>query len=465
MTFSSIFFLLYFLPISLLVYYAAPSGLKNFVFLVESVIFYWWAAPSFLPLITVLISINYAAAIVQSMVTTRVKKLICSSAVVVTLFSLILFKYFDTIYLITEMISLTGFSSLSFFDVLPMGISYYTFKLVSYQIDVYAGKTEAERNFVNFAMYFVWFPQILVGPIIRYTHLRESIQRPKERCTFTKLTNGIQLFIFGLAQKVILADGIGALWIEISDGGIGLTRASTPLVWLAVVAYSLELYFDFSGFSNMSNGLSYMFGFTCRENFRFPYTSRSVTEFWTRWHISLSEWFRDYVYIPLGGNRKGWKRQVLNLMIVWILTGIWHSSQTNFNFILWGIYYFLILLLEKKILKPYLEKGLVWPHLYTLLVVVIGWGIFACTADNVTLPILFSGLFGLSDGVSALYFVRNYGVLFSMCVLFSTPLPEKIWLGSTKIPFLQPVFLTILLVLSIAYVVTGTATPALYVVF
>lgn len=465
MTFSSIFFLLYFLPISLLVYYAAPSGLKNFVFLVESVIFYWCAAPLFLPLITVLISINYAAAIVQSMVTTRVKKMICSSAVVVTLFSLILFKYFDTIYLITEMISLMGFSSLSFSDVLPMGISYYTFKLVSYQIDVYTGKTEAERNLVDFAMYAFWFPQILVGPIIGYTHLRESIHRPKGRCTFTKLTNGIQLFIFGLAQKVILADGIGALWTEISGGGIGLPRASTPLVWLAVVAYSLELYFDFSGFSNMSNGLSYMFGFTCRKNFRFPYASRSITEFWTRWHISLSEWFRDYVYIPLGGNRKGWRRQVLNLMIVWILTGVWHSSRTNFNFILWGIYYFLILLLEKKILKSHLEKGIVWPHLYTLLVVVIGWGIFACSSDNVTLPILFSGLFDFSGGVSALYFIRNYGVLLSVCVLFSTPLPEKIWRGSTKIPFFQPVFLTILLVMSIAYVVTGTATPALYLGF
>lgn len=215
----------------------------------------------------------------------------------------------------------------------------------------------------------------------------------------------------------------------------------------------------------MSNGLSYMFGFTCRENFCFPYTSRNITEFWTRWHISLSEWFRDYVYIPLGGNRKGWRRQVLNLMVVWILTGAWHSSRTNFNFILWGIYYFLILLLEKKILKPHLEKGIVWPHLYTLSVVVIGWGIFACTSDNVTLPILFSGLFGFSGGVSALYFISNYGVLLFVCVLFSTPLPEKIWRGSRKVSFLQPFFLTILLVLSIAYMVTGTATTALYVGF
>ena len=465
MTFNSIFFLLYFLPISLLVYYAAPSGLKNFVFLVESVIFYWWAAPLFLPLIAVLISINYAAAIVQSKVTTQVKKMICSGAVVVTLLSLILFKYINYIYPIAKIISLTGFSSLKLYNVLPMGISYYTFKLFSYQIDVYTGKTEAERNFVDFAMYTFWFPQILVGPIIRYTHLKESIHRPKGRCNFKKFAKGVQLFVFGLAQKVILADGIGALWTEVSGGGIGLPRASTPLVWLAVAAYSLELYFDFSGFSNMSNGLSYMFGFTCRENFCFPYTSRNITEFWTRWHISLSEWFRDYVYIPLGGNRKGWRRQVLNLMVVWILTGVWHSSRTNFNFFLWGIYYFLILLLEKKILKPHLENGTVWPHLYTLSVVVIGWGIFACTSDNVTLPILFSGLFGFSGGVSALYFIRNYGVLLFVCVLFSTPLPEKIWRGSRKVSFLQPVFLTILLVLSIAYMVTGTATTALYVGF
>ena len=465
MTFNSIFFLLYFLPISLLVYYTVPPRLKNFAFLAESVIFYWWAAPTFLPLIAVLICINYVAAIVQRKVKTWVKKKICVSAVGVTLLSLILFKYFDFICLIAETISLTGFGSLRFFDALPMGISYYTFKLISYQIDVYTGKTEAENNFVNFAMYTVWFPQIPVGPIIRYTHLREGIQQPKDRCTFEKCAKGVQLFIVGLAQKEILADGIGALWDEVSDGRIGLSQASTPLVWLAVAAYSLELYFDFSGFSNMSNGLSYMFGFACRDNFRSPYISRSITEFWTRWHISLSEWFRDYIYIPLGGNRKGWRRQVLNLLVVWLLTGIWHITQRNLNFILWGIYYFLILLLEKKMLKPHLEKGAVWPHLYTLLVVVIGWGIFACTSENVTVPILFSGLFGFSDGVSALYFIRNYGVLFIVCILFSTPLPEKIWRGSRKIPFLQPFFLTILLVLSIAYVVTGTATTALYIGF
>lgn len=465
MTFNSILFLLYFLPISLLVYYAAPSKLKNFVFLLESVVFYWLASSSFLPLIAVLICINYAAAIVQKKVKAGVKKVICGGTVGVTMLSLILFKYFNYICVFMETISLTGLSTLSFFDVLPMGISYYTFKLVSYQIDVYTKKAEAEKNFVNFAMYTIWFPQILVGPIIRYTYLREGIHHPKGRCTFEKCAKGIRLFIFGLAQKVILADGIGTLWTEISGEGIGLSRASTPLVWLAAAAYSLMLYFDFSGFSNMSNGLSYMFGFACRENFRFPYISRSITEFWTRWHISLSEWFRDYVYIPLGGSRKGWRRQALNLLAVWILTGVWHSSQTNFNFILWGIYYFLILVLEKKILKPYLEKGIVWPHLYTLLVVVIGWGIFACTSENVTVPILFSGLFGFSGGMSALYFLKNYGVLFLICILFSTPLPEKLWQGCEKIPFLQPGLLVILLVLDIAYVVTGTTATALYAGF
>ena len=465
MTFNSIFFLLYFLPISLLMYYAVPSGLKNFVFLAESVVFYWWAAPQFLPLIAVLVFINYFAAIVQSKAAFRVKKIICGGAVVMTLLSLIFFKYFDSICLITETISPTRFRPLRLFSILPMGISYYTFKLVSYQIDVYTGKTEAEKKFVDFAMYTFWFPQIPVGPIIRYTHMRECIHRPKGRCTFEKFAGGVRLFVFGLAQKVILADAIGALWNEITDERIGLSGASTPLVWMAVTAYSLELYFDFSGFSNMSNGLSSMFGFTCRDNFCFPYTSRSITEFWTRWHISLSEWFRDYVYIPLGGNKKGWSRQVLNLMVVWILTGIWHSSQTNFNFILWGIYYFLILILEKKMLKPHLERGSVWPHLYTLLVVVIGWGIFACTSENVTLPILFSGLFSFSGGVSSYYFLRNYGVLFLVCIIFSTPLPEKIWRESRKIPFLQPGLLTVLLYLSIVYIVTGTATTALYAGF
>lgn len=465
MIFNSILFLLYFLPISLLVYYAVPSKMKNCVFLLESVVFYWWTSLSFLPLIAGLIWINYAAAIVQRKVKSGVQKVICGGTMGVTLLSLILYKYCDYIFLFMKTISLTEFSSGHFFDILPVGISYYTFKMVSYQLDVYNGRTEAEKNFVNFAMYIIWFPQILVGPIIRYTQLRESIHRPKGRCTFEKCAKGVRLFIFGLTEKVILADGMSALWTEVSGEGIGLSRASTPLVWLAVAAYSLALYFDFSGFSNMSNGLSYMFGFACRENFRFPYISSSITEFWTRWHISLSEWFRDYVYIPLGGNRKGWGRQMLNLLAVWILTGIWHSSQTNFNFILWGIYYFLILLLEKKILKPYLEKGTVWPHLYTLLVVAVGWGIFSCTSENVTVSVLFSGLFGFLGGVSVLYFVRNYGVLFLVCVLFSTTMPEKLWQGCRKIPFLQSGLLVVLLTLDIAYMVTGTATTALYAGF
>lgn len=467
MEFNSILFLLYFLPISLLVYYAVPAKCKNFVFLLESILFYAWTAPSVLPLIAVLIGINYVAAIIQSKPerSVKAKKAICGVSIGVTLLALILFKYFDYLCLLADQVSLSGIRSLRFFDILPLGISYYTFKLISYQVDVFKGKTQAEKNILNFALYTIWFPQILVGPIIRYNHLRESIHHPKNRCTVEKFSKGVQLFVFGLAQKVILADGIGALWAEVSGETIGLSHASAPLVWLAVAAFSLELYFEFSGFSNMSNGLSYMFGFECKENFRFPYVSRSVTEFCTRWHITLSEWFRDYVYIPLGGNRKGWKRQIRNLLIVWLLSGIWHSRQTSFNFILWGLYYFVIIVLEKRLLKPYLDKGKVWPHLYTLLVVAVGWGMFACTIQNVSVSILFSGLFRFSSGISELYYLRNYGILFLVCILFSTPLPERLWNKIARVPILQPAILGVLLIICISYVVTGTATTALYAGF
>lgn len=467
MIFNSIFFLLYFLPVSLLVYYAAPGRIRNLVFLLESIVFYIWSAPSFLPLIALLIFINYAAAMMQSRSgkTDCFRKVVCGAAVAAVLTALILFKYFDYLILLADSLSVSGLADLHFFDVLPLGISYYTFKLLSYQMDVYNQKTEAEKNIIDFSMYVLWFPQILVGPIARYADLREAIHRPNQRCTVNTFSKGVQQFVFGLSQKVILADGVGALWAEVSGETIGLSQASTPLVWLAVGAYSLELYLDFSGFSNMSNGLSRMFGFECKENFRFPYAARSITEFWTRWHISLSEWFRDYIYIPLGGNRKGWNRQIFNLLVVWFLTGIWHSSQTHTNFIIWGLYYFLILLLEKKFLIQYLKKGKVWPHLYTVAVAVVGWGIFACTSENVTVTLLLSRLFCFSDGVSAIYYIGNYGVLLLVCVLFSTPLPEKLWIKTKSVPLLHSVIVGILLLICIAYVVAGTEATALYAGF
>lgn len=239
---------------------------------------------------------------------------------------------------------------------MPLGISYYTFKLISYTADVYTGKIKAERSPVVFAVYVLMYPQLIVGPIVKYRDMADVLHQTQGRCTLQKAQDGAEMFVFGLAKKVILADSIAALWQDIiGTGGIGLANASLPLAWLGIIAYSLQLYFDFAGYSEMSNGLSLMMGFECPANFNLPYISGSITEFWRRWHISLSGWFRDYIYIPLGGNRCSAGRQMLNMLAVWALTGIWHGA--NWNFICWGLYYFVLLVIEKNFLMKYLKKA------------------------------------------------------------------------------------------------------------
>lgn len=457
MVYNSILFLLFFLPAALGIYYLVPPRWKNGILVLENLLFYAWAGKEYLPIAVTLILLHYAAARVRVRLGKGGGRILTAFTIAATAAVLVLFKFFNSFA------ALFG-GEISFFSLLPLGISYYSFKLISYQADVARGKTAPEGNLVDFAAYVLLFPQILVGPIMRYTEIRKELHAPAGRCSVPLFGEGVILFVCGLAQKVILADGLGALWQEVTGSAIGLQNASAPLVWLSLLAYSLQLYFDFSGFSNMSNGLLAMYGFHGKENFRFPYLSRSITEFWTRWHISLSQWFRDYVYISLGGNRRGWARQVVNLLVVWLLTGIWHCSNTSMNFLLWGLYYFLLLLLEKRVLKPWLERGRVWPHLYTLLAVVLGWGIFACSSPGVTLPLLFTGLFRMG-GVSARYFVGNYGLLFLAAILCSTPLPRKLWTGAGRVPLLQPVLIAGVLLLSIAYLVATTSASALYMGF
>ena len=275
------------------------------------------------------------------------------------------------------------------------------------------------------------------------------------------------LFTFGLAKKVLLADAVGALWTDIigvadspSTTFVGLANASTPLVWLGIIAYSLQLYFDFSGYSLMGIGMGKMLGFDFPANFNYPYISASITEFWRRWHMTLSGWFREYVYIPLGGNRKGLKRQILNLFIVELLTGIWHGA--NWNFICWGLYYFVLLAAEKLFLLPHLQKGKVWPHIYTLFLVVVGWAMFVGNDAGVEFGLLFQKLFLPSGGVMPLYFLRNYGVLLAVSVLCFTPLVEKLWDLLSRHAVTKALTILALLTISMAYVVGSTNSPFLY---
>lgn len=465
MVFNSVVFLFCFLPLALLVYYLVPGKSKNAVLLLESLIFYCWTGITWLPLIAVLIAVNYLAGLFLGRRKGGGRKLVLVLAVVVSAAALIFFKYTNFLIDTLNQIAGLGLSSLSFLSVLPLGISYYIFKLISYVADVYTRKTEPEKNLIDFSAYVLFFPQLIVGPIVRYRDMAQTLHTGKGRCTLQKAEDGAVQFVFGLAKKVILADSIGMLWQDIiaPDGGVGLANASTPLAWLGILAYSLQLYFDFAGYSEMSNGLSRMMGFECPANFNLPYMATSITDFWRRWHISLSMWFRDYVYIPLGGNRCSKGRQILNMLVVWALTGFWHGA--NWNFLCWGLYYFVLLVIEKYLLRGVLQKGRGWQRVYTLFFVVLGWGIFTANAAGAPLGLLMSRLFLPQGGVSPLYFLRNYGVLLLLGCLFSTSLPGWLWEKTRRILPLRLLLFAGVMLLSIAFVVASTGSTALYADF
>ena len=466
MSFNSVVFLFCFMPLALGLYYLVPGRAKNAVLLLESILFYCWTGITWLPLIAVLIIVNYIAGLLmQNASKASVRRAVLLLAVVISAASMVFFKYTNFLIDTINQISGAGLSSLTFLDVLPLGISYYSFKLISYVADVYTRQVEAERNPITFATYVILYPQLIVGPIVRYRDMAPALHKVKGRCTIRQTEAGAVMFVFGLAKKVILADSIAALWQDIisTSEGIGLANASTPLVWLGILAYSLQLYFDFAGFSEMSNGLSLMMGFECPANFNLPYISASITEFWRRWHITLSQFFRDYIYIPLGGNRRGPGRQILNMLVVWALTGLWHGA--NWNFICWGLYYFVLLVIEKNFLLKYLKKGRIWPHIYTLFFVVLGWGIFTANAAGAPLGLLLNRLFVPQGGISALYYLRNYGVLLVVCCLCSTPLPSWIWDKTKKVLPLRLLIFAAVAILCTAYVVAATGSTALYADF
>ena len=465
MVFNSVVFLFCFLPLALLLYYAVPGRAKNAVILAESLVFYCWTGVQYLPLILVLIAVNYLLGLALSLPAEKppFRRFLPLVAVLADLGALVYFKYAN--FLIDTLNSFgLGLARLSIGAVLPLGISYYVFKLISYVADVYSGKAAAEKNPIDFAAYVLFFPQLIIGPIVKYREMADQLHTVKNRCSLAQIEQGAQLFIFGLAKKVILADSIGALWRGIIGAdGVGLANVSTPLAWLGILAYSFQLYFDFAGYSEMSNGLAAMLGFDCPANFDLPYISASITEFWRRWHISLSGWFRDYIYIPLGGNRKGAARQLFNMFVVWAATGIWHGA--NWNFIVWGLYYFVLLTIEKLFLLKYLKKGRVWPHLYTLFFVILGWGIFTANDPGAPLGLLMQKLFLPQSGISPVYFLRCYGVFLLLCSVCSTPLPGFLWKKLSRCTPLKLIAFAGLTVLCTAYVVAATNASALYANF
>ena len=468
MVFSTVLFLFRFLPITLALYYLAPARLKNTVLFLCSLVFYSWGEVRLFPVMAAAILINYTAGlgIERFKDSAAARRGFLLSSIIGSLGMLFFFKYTD--FFINNINAVIGTSIPLLRLTLPLGISFYTFQTMSYSIDVYRGDVKAEHNLINFGAYVVMFPQLIAGPIVKYSDVAERLHILKGRVTMDRIDEGISLFIFGLAKKVLLADGISALWYDVIghdvngvwEAGVGLSNASTPLVWLGIISYALQIYFDFSGYSMMGIGMGKMLGFDFPANFNYPYISASITEFWRRWHMTLSGWFREYVYIPLGGNRKGLKRQIMNLFIVELLTGIWHGA--NWNFICWGLYYFVLLAIEKLFLLPHLKKGKVWPHIYTLFLVVVGWAMFVGNDTGVSFGLLFQKLFIPSGGVSPLYFLRNYGVLLIVSVICCTPLIEKIWNALRRNVVTRCATILLLLVVSTAYVVGSTNSPFLY---
>ena len=461
MVFSTILFLFRFLPITLALYYLAPAKLKNTVLFVCSLVFYCWGEVRFFPVMLALILINYLCGLglerMEDKPAARTALLLVALAG--SLGMLFYFKYAN--FVLSSLNSLFGtqFAAIQGISTLPLGISFYTFQTLSYTIDVYRRDVKTEHNIIDFGAYVVMFPQLIAGPIVKYRDVSAQLHVYEHRYSLRQIEEGMTLFTFGLAKKVLLADAVGALWTDIigiqnspSTTYVGLGNASTALVWLGVIAYSLQLYFDFSGYSMMAIGMGKMLGFDFPQNFNYPYISRSITEFWRRWHMTLSGWFREYVYIPLGGNRKGLKRQIFNLFVVELLTGIWHGADWNF----------ILLAVEKLFLLKYLEKGKVWPHIYTLFLVVVGWAMFVGNDWGVGFNYLFYKLFVPAGGVSPVYFLRNYGVLLAVSVICCTPLIEKIWDLLKKRTATRVATVLVLLVLSTAYVVGSTNSPFLY---
>lgn len=468
MVFSTVLFLFRFLSVTLALYYLAPARWKNAVLFVCSLVFYSWGEVRLFPVMAAAILINYIAGLGIGHAAGRpaLRRAWLLFSILGSLGMLFFFKYTD--FFIQNINAVAGLSTPLLRLTLPLGISFYTFQTMSYSIDVYRGNVAPERNLINFGAYVVMFPQLIAGPIVKYSDISERLHVRNGRVTLDRIDEGISLFIFGLAKKVLLADGISALWYDIIgresngvwDAGIGLANASTPLVWLGILAYTLQIYFDFSGYSMMGIGMGKMLGFDFPDNFNLPYISRSITEFWRRWHMTLSGWFREYVYIPLGGNRRGLPRQLLNILIVWLLTGFWHGA--NWNFILWGLYYCILLMIEKIWLLPHLKKGKIWPHCYTLLLVMVGWALFVGSDRGVALGLLLQKLFVPSGGVSPLYFLRNYGVLLAVGIACATPLPAKIYEKLKQNTLLRGLVLALVLILTIAYMVDATNSPFLY---
>ena len=448
-------FLFKFLPVTLFAYYVAPSKLKNLVLLIASLFFYAWGEPKYIFIMFISTFLDFFVGL--GIERFRGRKNMCRFFLVLSVFFnlsiLFFFKYTD--FFIENANAALGVDIKPLALTLPLGVSFYTFQTMSYSIDVYRGEVKAEKNIIRFGAFVCLFPQLIAGPIVKYRDINEELRHKKLNSGM--LEDGVRLFIMGLGSKVLIANNVGMIWNDISEKGI--SEISSPMAWLAILAFSLQIYFDFSGYSLMAIGLGKLLGFEFPQNFNYPYISRSVTEFWRRWHMTLGSWFREYLYFPLGGSRRGNVRTVLNLFVVWLATGFWHGA--SWNFVIWGLFYFVLIMLEKLFLGNFLQRHRVFSHIYLLLAVMFGWVIFAID-DIHQIPAFLSKLFSFDFSGDIIYYLRNYSIVVLAACLFCTPVLNRFYGKIKRHKVITACLLFAVLFLSVAYLVDSTYNPFLY---
>ena len=462
MVFSSITFLYYFLPIVLLIYFIVPSKFRNLVLLISSLFFYFYGEPRYILVLLFSVVFNYYMGKLISKEDSKYRKVLFISDMIINFGLLFYFKYFD--FFIDNINQILNIKIPLFNIIMPIGISFFTFQATSYVIDIYLGKVKSANSILDFAAYLSLFPQLIAGPIVRYQTIDQEL---KDRSvTYKKFADGVKRFIIGLSKKVLLANVLGVFSNSLSS----ISTSTVLSYWLQAISNTLQLYLDFSGYSDMAIGLGLMFGFTFLENFNYPFIASSITEFWHRWHISLSTWFRDYVYIPLGGSRVGKFRNYLNILIVWMITGLWHGA--SWNFVFWGLYFACFLVIEKIFLLSFLKKHKLLGLFYTNILVVISFVIFNQTTLSGIYKLLTS-MFGLHhlpfSNLETIYYLKNYFIVFIVSILCSTPIIRYFIqkLNQNKMihkifEIVEPIIYISLLLLCTSYIIDESYNPFLY---
>lgn len=459
MVFTSISFIYYFLPLLLICYFAVPKKFRNIILLMFSVLFYFYGEPKYILLMLIEVLISYVVGLLIDKYKSK-NILIIGIFIHVLLFGI--FKYFNFVIINVNNLFHSNLNLLNV--VLPIGISFYTFQIISYEIDVYNKKVNVQNNILKYFLYVFLFPQLIAGPIVRYQDVNNEIDN--RNVTFEMFANGLRRFIIGLSKKVIIANNLG----ELCNIYLNLGDKSVLFTWIFAISYMLQIYFDFSGYSDIAIGLGKMLGFNFPENFNYPYMAKSITDFWRRWHMTLSSWFRDYVYIPLGGNKKGVLKQIRNILIVWSLTGLWHGA--SWNFIVWGLYFGILLILEKFILKKYFSNVPKFIKcIYTLFLVMISFVIFQGDRLSSAFNII-KGLFGLNGELFinnvTLYYLKGYVLFIVLGVISSTNYVKNLVIkisngkGKKIINILEPIYLLILLIIVTMYLIDSSYNPFLY---